>query len=129
MTAEGIVCWLTHHGYRVQAEGDSIAIVPKIDKPIIRERVLAHKPAILDYLRSLPSPPACAHAFSTLADKDAARIKELGCCIACGWPWALHGEPPESAWQRVADADSVALVEACAIVSAEVAEKLAEGEL
>lgn len=69
-------------------------------------------------------PPATDHAFVAVASIDRTAA-ELAVCIACGLPWDLHGRPAFSAWRLVNDADTVALVDARAVVAGQIASAIA----
>ena len=124
--AESIVYWLAHHGHCVRLEGEHLRIVPSLTRATVKERVLANKSAIVAYLQSLPHPPTCAHPFTGLFEQPAELLRRYGCCLACGWSWDLHGQPPELTWQRVADADSVTHITASGILCDEVEAMMTE---
>lgn len=118
MTAAGIVAFLSAQGFRVGLTADrqsiGLTLAPTDDR--LRARILARRDDVLAYLRELTAPAATAHAFAAWTSADRKATRERGVCIACGIPWEMHGSPPIETWSVTDDPDSVALIQAAAIV-------------
>lgn len=130
MTAPEIVAYLSSRGHRVwlnvRPDGDRIAIVPRPDDRM-RDRIIANRERILDYLRALHAPAATAHLFVAWSGATRDSVRDRGVCLSCGIPWEMHGSPPLNAWAIVDDQNDAVLVEAAAIIVVEAAAAAARG--
>jgi hypothetical protein len=127
LNAVDVLLWLSQRGHLISLtpDGSTIAIEPAIDDPKILARVRARKADIIAFLKELGAPAATAHAFVALPEVgNDPTIAPLACCIACGCVWEIHGRPPVSSWHLVDDPESVALVQAAAIVASAAAESV-----
>jgi hypothetical protein len=126
---------LAHRGFRFEIRGERIHVEPLPDAATCDE-LRAGKLALLSYIAEhggrWPIPLASKHAYVVLGSRDFSD-GYYGVCIACGIPWARHGQPAFAAWRLVDDPDSVELVTAQpapplhraeAIVVAELAEDI-----
>ncbi len=123
MSAAQILRELARRGHTIGVDGNNLLVKPPMSAALT-QRVKARKLDVIAYLRELGAPPATAHRFTAMSTADLEDVRALGVCIGCGCPWALHGEPPISAWRLVSDPDTVALVDAAAIVAGAAAETL-----
>ncbi len=122
MTAGDIVRDLIERRFQLFVDGERLTIRPA-PPPEMRGEIARQKSAIVAFLRE--HRPCDAHGFAALASAEHESVRERGVCIACGIPWAMHGEPPADVWRLVADANDVALIEARAIVAAAAAREAA----
>ncbi len=99
-----IILYLSKRGFSVDfvKELATISIYPAPDQQLA-SRILARESDLLSYFRTLDARPATGHKFVVDERRqDAiAEIQKRGVCIACGVPWASHGEPPVDAWRFV----------------------------
>ena len=130
MTAPEIVAYISSRGHsvwlNVRPDGDRIAITPPPDDRI-RDRIIANRDRILDYLRALHAPAATAHLIVAWSGATRDSVRARGVCLSCGIPWEMHGSPPLDAWTIVDDPNDAVLVEAAAIIVVETAAAAARG--
>ena len=112
MSAADVVREVVRRGHTVRLDGETLVVRPPM-KAELRERVLARKGDIVAYLRE-GAPPASLHRYvlwSGVVDQD------RSVCIACGKPPTLHGDGALDNALVVDDPNSVALIEASAIIA------------
>jgi len=114
MNAASLIARLREHGHRVQLDGSEIVIRPRPDAEALAE-LRACREEIVAYLRQAPSD----HRY-VLWRGVIDPLRSV--CIACGKPPPLHGAAALDGAVVVDDPNEVALIEACAIVAAAIAE-------
>jgi hypothetical protein len=119
-SAADVLREVVRRGHSVRLDAASLVVRPPIGDRSLRERVVARKLDIVALLREFGPP---IHEFAALTTADEQAIKDLGVCIACGVPWAMHGMPAVDDWLRVEDPNSVVLqaqaIVACAAAAGE----------
>lgn len=128
MSAREIVDFIAEKGHRLELrEGDRVVVIPKLTGKL-EERARARKADIRAFLAEhggvWPPQPADHHrlvVWSGVRLQDRA----FACCIACGISADMHGANALDAAIVVDDVDSVALLEARAIIIAASAAELA----
>jgi len=116
MTASSLIARLREHGHRVQLDGSEIVIRPRPDAETLAE-LRACRDEIVAYLRQAPL--ASDHRY-VLWRGVVDPLRSV--CIACGKPPPLHGAAALDGAFVVDEPNEVALIEACAIVAAAIAE-------
>jgi len=127
MRAAEIVTYLQDQGFSVGLSKDRqrISVYPAPQENIIA-RLRARREDVLAYLRELDEAPQECRRFVALRSADPESIRARGACIACGWPFVAHRDPPIEEWWLVDDANEVALVTAASVVAVAAASYTAE---
>jgi hypothetical protein len=108
--AVAIVNFLVSRGHSVDFERpDSVVIKPMPEKRLV-DRIMANETIITAMLSGLDERPATSHTF-VVGSRSADVSTAYAMCLACGIPWACHGEPPRASWAIVDDVDSVRIRE------------------
>jgi hypothetical protein len=87
VTTAQIVREIARRGHTISLDGETLVIRPRMTEAL-RDRVRAHKPDILAYLRELDGPPATGHTFVALTatasatTASASPVEFHGACTA-----------------------------------------------